>query len=59
MISPRNRVQGGIRMSLLKLDNIKKVYKSGEQVTAVKGISIGFRENELVSILGPSDTRER
>jgi len=41
-------------MSLLKLDNIKKVYKSGEQVTAVKGISIGFRENELVSILGPS-----
>ncbi|ULT57459.1 ATP-binding cassette domain-containing protein [Neobacillus drentensis] len=41
-------------MLKLKLDNINKTYKSGEVVTALKGISIGFRENELVSILGPS-----
>lgn len=41
-------------MLKLKLDNIKKTYNSGEVVTALKGISIGFRENELVSILGPS-----
>jgi putative ABC transport system permease protein len=41
-------------MLKLKLDNIKKTYKSGEVVTALKGVSIGFRENELVSILGPS-----
>ncbi|MFB6469105.1 ATP-binding cassette domain-containing protein [Cytobacillus sp. Hz8] len=41
-------------MLKLKLDNITKTYKSGEVVTALKGISIGFRKNELVSILGPS-----
>lgn len=41
-------------MLKLKLENIKKTYKSGEVVTALKGVSIGFRENELVSILGPS-----
>ncbi|UQZ86441.1 Lipoprotein-releasing system ATP-binding protein LolD [Paenibacillus konkukensis] len=41
-------------MLKLKLENIKKTYKSSEVVTALKGISIGFRENELVSILGPS-----
>ena len=41
-------------MLKLKLDNIKKTYKSGEVVTALHGVSIGFREHELVSILGPS-----
>lgn len=41
-------------MLKLKLDNITKTYKSGEVVTALKGISIGFRKNELVSILGQS-----
>lgn len=41
-------------MLKLKLNNIKKTYSSVEDVTALKGISLGFRENELVSILGPS-----
>lgn len=41
-------------MLKLKLEKIKKTYNSGEVVTALKGISLGFRENELVSILGPS-----
>lgn len=41
-------------MQKLKLEKIKKTYNSGEVVTALKGISLGFRENELVSILGPS-----
>lgn len=41
-------------MLKLKLQNIKKAYKSGETVTALKGISLGFRENEFVSVLGPS-----
>lgn len=41
-------------MLKLKLDNIKKTYNSGEAVTALKGISLGFRESEFVSILGPS-----
>lgn len=41
-------------MLKLKLDNIKKTYNSGEIVTALNGISLGFRENEFVSILGPS-----
>ncbi|MCM3039639.1 ATP-binding cassette domain-containing protein [Paenibacillus motobuensis] len=41
-------------MLKLKLERIKKTYSSGEVVTALKCISLGFRENELVSILGPS-----
>ena len=41
-------------MFKLKLENIKKTYKSGEIVTALKNISLEFRENEFVSILGPS-----
>ncbi|MDN4085381.1 ATP-binding cassette domain-containing protein [Paenibacillus polymyxa] len=41
-------------MLKLRLDNIQKTYRSEENVTAVKEVSIGFRRNELVSILGPS-----
>ncbi len=40
---------------MLKLDNIVKEYPTGDStVTALKGVSIEFRENEFVSILGPS-----
>ena len=41
---------------MLKLVNIKKSYNLGEkeEVKALKGISIDFRESEFVSILGPS-----
>jgi len=40
---------------MLKLKNIKKTYTSGEeQVKALKGIDIEFRDSEFVSILGPS-----
>ena len=40
---------------MLKLENIKKDYKSGDTVVqALKGINIEFRENEFVSILGQS-----
>ena len=41
---------------MLKLVNIKKDYKVGgiPTVHALKGVSINFRSNELVSILGPS-----
>ncbi|MBO0413292.1 ATP-binding cassette domain-containing protein [Enterococcus hulanensis] len=41
-------------MIKLKLENIQKIYSNGENVTALKNVSIGFRENEFVSILGPS-----
>lgn len=41
-------------MLKLKLENIRKTYKSSETVVALKGISLGFREQEFVSILGPS-----
>ncbi|MDF2842691.1 MAG: putative transporter ATP-binding/permease protein [Herbinix sp.] len=41
-------------MLKLKLDNITKTYRSGETVTALKRISLGFRKNEFISILGPS-----
>lgn len=41
--------------AMLKLKNIKKTYTSGEeQVKALKGIDIEFRDSEFVSILGPS-----
>ena len=40
---------------MLVLKNIKKEYKTGDTtVHALKGVSIGFRANEFVSILGPS-----
>ncbi len=38
----------------LQLKNIIKTYKSGETVTALKGVSLSFRDSEFVSILGPS-----
>lgn len=40
---------------MLKLQNIKKLYKTGDtEVHALKGVSIEFRKNEFVSILGHS-----
>ncbi len=40
---------------MLELKNIKKVYVTGdENVEALKGISLKFRESEFVSILGQS-----
>lgn len=41
--------------ALLKLQNIVKKYKTGDTyVDALKGISLEFRENEFVAILGQS-----
>ena len=40
---------------MLKLQNIVKQYKTGDTVVeALKGVSLEFRENEFVSILGQS-----
>ena len=40
---------------MLELKNITKVYPAGgENVNALKGVSLQFRESEFVSILGPS-----
>ena len=40
---------------MLKLSNIKKDYVTGGTVVhALKGVSIEFRKNEFVSILGQS-----
>lgn len=40
---------------MLELKNIKKIYPAGgENVEALKGVSLQFRECEFVSILGPS-----
>ncbi|MEV2282637.1 hypothetical protein ABNF31_16695 [Paenibacillus larvae] len=43
-------------MSKLKLTDVKKTYGNGEIVHALKGISLEFRESELVSILGPVES---
>ena len=40
---------------MLELRNIVKTYKTdAEEVHALKGVSINFRKNEFVSILGSS-----
>lgn len=40
---------------MLKLENIKKIYKMGEfEVHALKGVSLHIKEHEFVSIIGPS-----
>ena len=40
---------------MLKLENISKIYKSGDNtVVALDDVSISFRNSEFVSILGPS-----
>ena len=40
---------------MLRLENIKKSYKTGDTVTeALKGISLGFGKGEFVAILGAS-----
>ena len=40
---------------MLELKNIVKVYPSGgENIQALKGVSLAFRNSEFVSILGPS-----
>lgn len=42
-------------ISALKLCDIVKDYGSGDNVVhALKGVSLGFRKNEFVSVLGPS-----
>lgn len=41
-------------MLKLRLNNIKKTYHSGEEVTALRDVSLGFRESEFVAVLGPS-----
>lgn len=40
---------------MLQLKNIKKVYKTaGSEVHALKGVTLNFRRNEFVSVLGAS-----
>ena len=40
---------------MLSLIDVRKEYGEGENaVTALRGVSVSFRENEFVSILGPS-----
>ncbi|MDR0783451.1 MAG: ABC transporter ATP-binding protein, partial [Propionibacteriaceae bacterium] len=41
-------------MEKLKLENIHKTYRNGQIVTALRGISLGFRAAEFVAIVGPS-----
>ncbi len=42
-------------MSLIKIQNLKKVYKMGEEfIYALNDISLEIQKNEFVSIMGPS-----
>lgn len=45
---------------MLSLKNIVKDYGEGEnKVAALKGVSVDFRRNEFVSVLGPSAAAKR
>lgn len=47
----------GIKMSILKVDNVKKTYagkNGGNKSTAIKGISFTVDKGEFVGIMGPS-----
>lgn len=39
---------------MLKLDQITKIYEGIEDVTALRDVSLEFRDSEFVSVLGPS-----
>ncbi|HAQ41245.1 MAG TPA: macrolide ABC transporter ATP-binding protein [Clostridiales bacterium] len=42
-------------MEIIKMENIAKLYKSGQiQVQALKNVSFSIKEKEFVSIMGPS-----
>ena len=41
-------------MLKLQLQDIVKTYPSTETVTALRGITLGFRDHEFVAVLGPS-----
>lgn len=42
-------------MSLIKLDDVKKIYQTGEvAITALKGIDVEIDESSFVSFIGPS-----
>ena len=54
-ILDRKKVKNRKEKCMLQLQNITKEYATGgSNVQALKGISICFRRNEFVSILGPS-----
>jgi len=44
-----------VKNTIIKLDNVWKVYKMGDvEVPALRGINIDIKEGEFVSIMGPS-----
>lgn len=45
------------KVSLLKVDNIEKSFiEAGKEYTVIKNMTFAVRENEFVSLLGPSDS---
>ena len=46
---------GGFNMEILRVENLKKVYGSGEnEVRALDGISFSVEQGEFLAIIGPS-----
>ena len=42
-------------MSLINLENVKKIYQTGEvPITALKGLSLTIEREAFVSFIGPS-----
>lgn len=54
MPSKKKKVNG--TKTIIKLDNVWKTYKMGEEVSvhALRGVSLSIRENEFVAIMGRS-----
>lgn len=49
----------GAETKMLQLKNVVKTYKTGDAVQdALKGVSVSFRDNEFVSVLGQSGSTQ-
>jgi putative ABC transport system ATP-binding protein len=48
-------IERGLEMSLIKVENVQKVYQTGEvAVTALKGVDVDIDTGAFVSFIGPS-----
>lgn len=55
MGDPMDADSQGERRSAFRVENLSKVYKTGEtEVHALRGLSVEFRDQEMVVLLGPS-----
>ena len=53
--SPSRALPGGVRDTVIELERVTKVYRTGSiSVAALRGVSLSINEGEYVAIIGPS-----